>query len=169
VFCHTHGFGPPRNGKVDSACPGLAHLVSGVSPLTRDELPAPEKLATGDKLSTHYAKGTQSISTTARKLQNFRIYFSPLLQGSFHLFPHGTFRYRGSTLSLTWKAVLPFSTGKAYTPIYSTRSLRRVLPTEFHRRLFIPKKVALLKNLNHDLFRSPLLQTSRLISFSHPT
>ncbi len=107
AFCNRHRFGPPRPVRDASACPWVAHPVSGLSAATNRPIQARFhygyaydllSLATSDNSPDHTPKGTRSGGNSpshGMEAHGFR-FFSLPSPGFFSPFPHGTIRYRSS-------------------------------------------------------------------------
>ena len=111
-FCNSRGFGPPLRVTALSACPCVAHLVSCPIPATRRPLQTrfrsasrcySLRLATEIDSLAHSPKGTPSqhgsrhpaLTVCRHPVSDSVSLPSP---GFFSPFPHGTIRYRSSSV-----------------------------------------------------------------------
>ena len=115
AVCNRHRYGPPRGLTRASACPWIAHPVSGRFPATAPPPALPVGAVALFRLAFAAAAGTTPLALRRRStrrpvLQKVRRHgtwplrlvvgvgvqdlFHPPLPGCFSPFPHGTVRYR---------------------------------------------------------------------------
>jgi hypothetical protein len=121
AFCNRHRCGPPRGLTRASACPWIAHSVSGRFPATHGR-PIQTRfrcgsgycslsLATENHSPVRSTKSTPSPHTRLRLFVGvgFQDLFHPPLPGCFSPFPHGTVHYRSVRVASLggWSPQLP--------------------------------------------------------------
>ncbi len=129
AFCNRHRCGPPRGLTRASACPWIAHAVSGRFPATDAEgipafrvRPVQTRFRCGSgygslSLATKNHSPVRSTKSTPSRVAPLRLFvgvgfqdlFHPPLPGCFSPFPHGTVHYRSVRVASLggWSPRLP--------------------------------------------------------------
>jgi hypothetical protein len=120
AVCNRHRCGPPRGLTRASACPWIAHPVSGRFRATQRAIHARFHCGSGYyslSLATQNHSPVRSTKSTPSPLAwlrlvvgaGFQDLFHPPLPGCFSPFPHGTVRYRSARVPSLggWSRLLP--------------------------------------------------------------